>query len=145
MLAPLDNPIMADFVAWLPEINAVADNAPGFVWRLQTPEGDATSLRVFDDEYMLVNMSVWDSVESLSQYTYQSQHKEVFRRRKDWFKMLDTPAVVLWWIPATHIPTVEEAKVRLDYIHQYGPTPHAFTFKKRFTVEEMLKHSESPF
>jgi hypothetical protein len=142
---PIDGPIMADFVAWLPEINAVADNTPGFVWRLQTDEGDATAIRPFADEYMLVNMSVWDSVESLYQYTYQSQHKEVFSRRKEWFETLLTPYVVLWWIPAGHTPTVEEAKLRLDYLQQHGPTPHAFTFKKRFTVDDMLKHADSPF
>jgi len=128
---------MAGFVARLAEINAVADGAPGFVWRLQTAEGDATSLRVFDDEYMLVNMSVWESVEALFEYVYRSAHVELLRQRASWFEKMGAPFLALWWIPAGHIPSVEEAKAKLEYLTQRGPTPLAFTFKQRYTVEEM--------
>jgi hypothetical protein len=137
--APLDSPVMAGFVNRLDEINALADAAPGFVWRLQTEEGNATSLHVFDNEHMLINMSVWESVDALYEYVYASRHAELIKGRKDWFEKMDTPIMTLWWIPAGHIPTPEEAKQRLAHLEQHGPTPLAFTFKQRFTVEEMLK------
>lgn len=138
MLAPLDDPLMADFVANLARINALADAAPGFVWRLQTPAGDATQLRVFDDDMLIVNMSVWVSVEALHDYAYYSDHAEIFRRRREWFSKMETPYMVLWWIPAGHLPTLDEAKAKLEYITQHGATPHAFTFKQQFSIEDML-------
>jgi len=132
MLAPLDDPIMADFVAQLDAINAVADQSQGFVWRLQTEEGNATSINAFENDCILVNMSVWESVEVLHQYTYRSQHAGVFRDRKKWFVPYDGPYFTLWWIPAGHIPSVEEGKERLEMLRLNGPTPEAFTFKKHF-------------
>lgn len=138
MLAPLDDPIMAEFVARLPDINALAEGAPGFVWRLTTPAGDATAIRAFDDDYIIVNMSVWESIETLHQYTYYSQHVEVYRKRQDWFSKLGAHAFALWWIPAGHIPTPEEGRDKLNHMWLHGPTPQAFTFKQRFTPEEML-------
>jgi len=142
MRAPLDDPIMADFVNNLESINALADSAPGFVWRLQTEAGDATSLRVFENEYIIVNMSVWESIDTLFTYVYGSDHTNFFRRRAEWFQKLDMPVLVLWWIPAGHIPTVEEAKARLEYLRERGPTPLAFTFKRRFTIEQMLEQTQ---
>ncbi len=141
MRAPLESPIMADFVAWLEPVNAIADSAPGFIWRLQSESGDATSIRAFDEEYMLVNMSVWKSVDDLYQYVYKSDHAQVFRRRKEWFELMEQSATVMWWIPAGHIPTVDEAKIKLELLRKNGPTPQAFTFKQRFSVEDMLKTS----
>lgn len=138
MLAPLDSPIMHDFVANLDEINALAESAPGFVWRLKGDGNDATSLRPYEDERVIVNMSVWESVDTLFQYAYYSDHTEFFRRRREWFHKMTTPAVALWWIEAGHIPTVDEAKEKLALIEKHGPTPQAFTFKQRFTVEEMM-------
>jgi hypothetical protein len=135
---PMDGPVMAGFAARLDEINALADNAPGFVWRLQTEEGNATSLHVYEDEYMLINMSVWESVDLLYEYVYKTAHAELIKGRKDWFEKLDTPIMTLWWIPAGHIPTPDEAKQRLEHLEKHGVTPLAFTFRQRFTVEEML-------
>ena len=143
LLAPIDDPQIADFVANLDRINAVADQAPGFVWRLQTEDGDATAMRVFDDPMFIINMSVWESIEALFAYTYSSDHVDIFRRRGEWFSKMETPHMAFWWIPAGHIPTVEEAKAKLEHIEKYGPTPEAFTFKQRFTVEEMLAARES--
>lgn len=140
MLAPLTDPIMADFINNLDRINALADEATGFVWRLQTEDGDATSLRVFDNEMLIVNMSVWESIDELFQYTYGSDHVDVFRRRRDWFDKLDQHHLALWWIPEGHIPTTEEAKEKLTHMDKYGATPAAFTFKKRFTVKQMLAY-----
>lgn len=139
MLAPLDDPIMAGFVARLDEINGLADSAPGFVWRLQTEAGDATALRVFDDNYLLINMSVWESAEALFDYVYRGPHAEVYRRRRDWFEKIDAPTLAMWWIPAGRLPTTEEAKDKFEHLRECGPTLVAFTFKGRFTVEEMFK------
>ena len=130
--APLDDPIMAGFVSRLDEINALAEAAPGFVWRLKTDEGNATALRPYDDDRTLVNMSVWRSIEELREFVYRSRHLEVLRGREQWFEKLDRPYAVLWWIPAGHVPTIEEAKERLAQIEAQGPTPFAFTFQQPF-------------
>ena len=129
MHAPIDAPIMSGFVAQLDAINALADNSPGFIWRLQTPEGNATSLSVYDDSLIIVNMSVWESVEALQNYVYRSLHTSVLRQRKEWFAPFDGPFMALWWVEAGHLPTPLEGKERLAYLAQHGPTEHAFTFK----------------
>jgi len=129
---PIDGPVMEGFVSQLAHINALAEATPGFVWRLQTAEGDATALRPYDDPMMLVNMSVWESLEALHGYVYQSPHVGPLRERKSWFETPTEAILVLWWIPAGHIPTVEEAKERLAHLRQHGPTAHAFTFRHAF-------------
>lgn len=138
MLAPIDSEIMSGFVARLDEINALAEAAEGFVWRLQTPAGDATSLRPFDDDMLIVNMSVWESIDALHHYTYKTAHVELIRDRKAWFSVMGEPHMVLWWVREGHIPTVEEAKMKRDLLIAEGPTPQAFTFAKRFSVDEMV-------
>ena len=138
----MDSKTMADFVARLDEINALAESAPGFVWRLKTEDNNALSLRPFEDEFIIVNMSVWENIELLHQYVYYSNHVEVFRRRREWFNVLKNPAVVMWWIPARHIPTVEEAKQKLELLEKFGPTPVAFTFKQQFAVQDMLSYQQ---
>lgn len=142
MLAPLEDPIMADFVANLAPINALAESSPGFIWRLATPAGDATQIRVFEDNFLIVNMSLWESIDALYQYAYFSDHADVYRRRTDWFSKLDKPHMVLWWVPAGEFPTLEDAKAKLEYIRQHGATPKAFTFKQRFTPEQMVALQE---
>lgn len=136
MRAPLTDPSMREFVENLQPINALADHSPGFVWRLQSAEGDATSLRVFDDEMMIVNLSVWESVEALRAYVYKSQHTDFLRRKKAWFAKLASVHFVMWWIPAGHIPTVAEAKAKLEHLATHGDTPAAFTFHQLFTPEQ---------
>ena len=136
MRAPLDDPLMAEFVARLDEINAIADASPGFVWRLQSAEGNATSVRAYDDPYLLINMSVWESLDALSAYVYASAHRGVMRRRREWFARFDGPYMALWWVPAGHIPTVGEAKERLEHLRAYGPSPAAFTFKAPFPTPD---------
>lgn len=130
--APIDDPMIAGFVEMLDPINAIADEAPGFVWRLQTDEGNATSIHAFDDDLILVNMSVWASIEELNAFVYRSGHFEVFRRRREWTEHLRQAYLALWWIPAGTIPTVEEGKRRLDLLIERGPTAEAFTFKQTF-------------
>ena len=130
--APLDTPLLADFVALLEPINAVADRSPGFVWRLQTEDGDATAIRAFGDDRIIVNMSVWESAEALAEFVYQSRHVEVMRRRREWFHRMAEAYLCLWWIPPGHIPTVDEAEERLAHLQLHGPSPYAFTFQVRF-------------
>jgi hypothetical protein len=130
--APMTDPLMAGFVAELESVNALADSAPGFVWRLQTEAGDATAIRPYDDDTILINMSVWETVETLKAYVYRTHHAEVMRQREKWFERLDTYFIALWWIPAGTIPTVLEAKLRLDHLRQHGESPYAFSFKKVF-------------
>jgi hypothetical protein len=132
LLALLDDPRIADFVANLQRINELGDRSPGFVWRLQTEDGTSTSVRVRDDELVIVNFTVWESVEALFEFTYRSDHVEMYRRRREWFEAPTETYIVLWWVPAGHIPTVEEADERLDYLRAHGPTPYAFTFKQRY-------------
>lgn len=131
-VAPLTTPALADFVNQLDEVNAVADAAPGFVWRLATEDNNATSVRVFDDEGLIINMSVWESVESLSDYVFRDgAHLRVLRRRREWFTAADT-VTALWWVPAGHEPTVAEAEDRIVHLQKHGPTPYSFTFRAPF-------------
>jgi hypothetical protein len=133
---PLDDPAMAGFVEALDPLNAIADAAPGFVWRLQTEEGNATSIHAFEDDLMLVNMSVWESIEALAGYVYGRDHVAVMRRRREWAERMAEAYVVLWWIPAGSIPAIDEAKERLEHLRENGPTPYAFTFKTRYAPSE---------
>jgi hypothetical protein len=134
-LAPLDKPLMADFVASLDPINALADGSPGFVWRLATEDGDATSIRAYDDDLMIINMSVWQSIDDLADFVYRSDHTAVMRRRREWFERMRV-YLVLWWVPEGHIPTVAEAQERLVHLEEHGPSPRAFTFKRRFAPDQ---------
>jgi len=138
LLAPLDDPQIAGFVAKLDEINALADKSPGFVWRLQSNEGNATSFRPYKDELTLLNMSVWTSLETFTDYVYKTAHREVMKMRRQWFERFDGPYMAVWWVPEGHIPTVEEAKERLEYLRTHGESPFAFTPKKPFPPEENM-------
>ena len=132
MKAPLDDPVMAGFVDQLDRINAEADAAPGFVWRMQDEDEAPKILRIFGDPLILVNMSVWQSVDLLFNYSYRSGHAQPFRDRRQWFDKMDRPHMALWWIPAGKLPTMEAGYSRLDQLAANGPSPQAFTFKKRF-------------
>jgi hypothetical protein len=132
---PLDGPVMASFMAALDPVNAVADTAPGFIWRLQTEDGNATAISGFEWEGadVAVNMSVWESVETLAAYVYRdAAHLEVLRRRRSWFEPMPEAHFALWWIPRGHIPTVAEAEERLLHLREHGPHPYAFTFRVPF-------------
>jgi hypothetical protein len=135
--APIDDPVMDGFRTQLDPINALADRTPGFVWRLQTEDGNATAIRPYDgDARMAINLSVWKSLESLQQFVYRSDHVKSLRARKQWFEPLDGPVLALWWIPAGHIPTVDEALERLRHLAEHGPTPHSFTFRTPFPAPD---------
>lgn len=129
LVAPREDPAVAEFMAGLDHVNARADAAPGFVWRLQTDEGNATSIQPTDDPQWIVNLSVWTGLEALRDFVYRDpEHLRYLRRRREWFEKVDT-VLVLWWVPAGHVPTVDEALERLRHLEAHGPTPHAFTFR----------------
>ena len=135
--APIESPVMEGFRTQLDPINALADQSPGFVWRLQTEDGNATAIRPYaGDDLMAINMSVWESLESLQQYVYKSRHIETLRGRKQWFEEIEGPILALWWIPAGQIPTVAEARERLAHLKAHGPTAHAFTFRTPFPAHD---------
>jgi len=117
MKVPLEAPSMADFVANLDRINALAESSPGFVWRLKTDDGNATALRPLGEE-TLINVSVWKDVEALNKYVYQSAHVGIMRRRKEWFERMREAYIVLWWIPRGHRPSVTEAIAKLDLLYK---------------------------
>jgi len=132
LIAPLDDPKIAEFVAELEPINALADKAPGFLWRLQSESGNATDIAYCDDPFIIVNMSVWESIEALRNFAYKSDHARVFRDRAKWFERMTQPNYCLWWIPAGHIPTVAEARERLRHYQLNGATPYSFWFSQHF-------------
>ena len=139
IVAPIDHARLADFVARLDEINALAERSPGFVWRLQGDNGNNTDLKVTPDPLFIVNMSMWESVEDLYEFTYRSNHKTVFARRFDWFERSEGPNHVMWWVPKGTIPDVSDALRRLERLVELGPTPEAFTFKDRFPPPEATR------
>jgi len=132
--APLDSPQLADFMAALDPLNALADGYPGFVWRHQTEDGNSTSIRVRGDPMILINFSVWKSIDQLHEYTYRTAHTDIYRRRREFFHQPEGDYHVLWWIPDGHEPSVEEAEERLDYLRVNGPSAYAFGFKSRFAA-----------
>lgn len=132
LLAPLDAPETAGFVEALEPLNAIADASPGFVWRLQSDGGNATDIRPFPDDSILVNMSVWRTLDDLRNYVYRSGHVAILRQRRSWFEKLAEVHLALWWLPAGRLPTVEEAAWRLELLRTNGPTAEAFTFRTPF-------------
>jgi hypothetical protein len=135
--APIDAPATAAFVAALDPVNALADAAPGFLWRLQTEDGNATAVRVDDDPLNIVNLSVWESIDALTHFVYRSAHTDVMRRRSEWFHRSPDAYLVLWWVTSGNRPTVEEAIDRLERLRRDGPTQDAFTFRTLFPAPNM--------
>lgn len=135
---PIDDPRMSGFVAQVLYVNALADEAPGFVWRHETDEGNTLWLRPYDDDRVLITFSVWKTAQDCLDFVYKGVHAQALREREQWFDHLEDPYIVLWWVPTGTIPTVEEAKDRLEYLQTHGPSPHAFTFKRRFPMPETV-------
>lgn len=130
--AEMESPIMQGFVERLDEINQLAENSPGFIWRLQTEDDVATVIQAFDDPKLVVNMSVWKDLESLKNYVYKSAHIELIRDRSAWFNKMLEAQLVLWWIPEGAVPSVEDGKKKLEYLEQNGSSQLAFTFAKSY-------------
>jgi heme-degrading monooxygenase HmoA len=147
LLAPLDSPQLADFVNALESVNAAADAAPGFIWRLQTEDGDATTIRAFEWDTagstgVIVNMSVWESVETLAAYVYSDTHRAVLRRRREWFEKMAVAHLAMWWIPRGHVPTTAEAEARVLHLRVHGPTEYAFTLRNPFPAPGTVAAAE---
>jgi hypothetical protein len=133
LVAPIDSPELVGFVSRLDEVNALAEAAPGFVWRLKDDvTNNATGVPMYEDTAIIVNMSVWESIEALRAFTYSGAHLEVFKQRRAWFSHMKAAYMVMWWVPVGHVPTVAEARERLDHLRAHGPTPHAFPFGAPF-------------
>lgn len=141
-LFPMDDPRIADFVNQLDEINALAEQSPGFVWRLQSDSGNATDIKLTDNPNFIINMSVWENADALFTFIYKSAHTEVMARRREWFARPVEMHMVLWWIEAGALPTAEEGLARLRHLNANGPSAHAFTFKQRFP-EPFSKEAEN--
>lgn len=137
LLAPLDSPLLAPFLAALDEVNAEGDRAPGFVWRLQTESGNATDVEGFGWDVgashgAIVNLTTWTNTQSLSDFIFGSRHLAIMRRRREWFHPVVEATTVLWWIPAETRPSVDEAETRVRYLRQHGPSAHAFTLRHHY-------------
>ena len=146
LLAPLDDPRLEEFVRRLPEINALAEQSPGFVWRLQTEYGDATAINAFNDPQLIVNMSVWESIEDLRAFVFSSEHLPVMKKRGQWFEKHQAIYFAMWWIAAGELPTIEQAQKRLAFLQAHGDSPYAFTWRKSFSPgvsHAMLPSGES--
>ena len=141
MLAPLDDPIMQDFINNLDKINAIADKSDGFIWRLQDEDKDE-GVSVFHDDTLVINMSVWENLDALFNYTYNSGHIEVFKRKKEWFSKMKMMHMAFWYVPEGYEPTFQDAKDRLDYLNSHGDTPYAFSFKSKFTAIDSLNYKQ---
>ena len=135
MLAPLDSEVMIDFVNNLDRINQLAETSEGFIWRF-TEDNNETAVKVFHDANIVVNMSVWQSIKALFNFTYSSEHKNIFKRKREWFSSMKEMHMACWYVPYGKYPTPQEAKDRLEYLDTYGESPYAFTLKSNFTPKQ---------
>ncbi|MDG5808098.1 DUF3291 domain-containing protein [Streptomyces ossamyceticus] len=138
--APLDSPLLKDFVDALDPVNAVADAAPGFVWRLQSESGNATDVPVLGDAWLIVNLTSWQDIAALTAFMYQGRHRELLSRRREWFERPTEAVTALWWVPVGHRPSVAEAEERLLHLRAHGPTPYAFTLRTTFPAGPAEPH-----
>ena len=140
-LAHMDDPIMQGFINNIDKMNALADSSDGFIWRLQDEDKDEAG-RVFQVDSLLINMSVWENLDALFNYTYNSGHVEIFKRKKEWFSKMKMMHMAFWYIPEGYEPTLQDSKERLEYLNTHGDTPYAFSFKSKFTLEDALTYKQ---
>ena len=138
-LGPMDDPIIQDFANNVDRINPLADHSEGFVWRLKDEDKDLGA-QIFQDDQLLINLSVWESLESLFNYTYNSGHIEIFKRKKECFIKMKMVHLTFWFVPKGYEPTFQDSKNRLDYLIEHGDTPYSFTFKNKFTIADCLNY-----
>jgi len=143
-LGEMGDEVMAGFVARLADINALAERSPGFVWRLQTEDGDATAVRPYEDPRIMINLSVWTDLAALRSYVYRSDHASVMRGRRQWFERFERVYAALWWVPVGHRPGVREAVARLEHLDRHGPTAFAFSFAEPFGPDGSPMPREAP-
>ena len=135
--APLDEPQLRPFMEALDPVNAVADQSPGFIWRLQTEDGNATAVQAFtwdagDSAGVIINMSVWTDVDHLTAFVLGDAHRAILRRRREFFERMPEAYLACWWVPAGHVPTTDEAEGRIRHLRANGPTPYAFTLRQHY-------------
>jgi hypothetical protein len=131
---PLDTLAMKEFTDNLEPINTLADASEGFIWRLVGESGDATDIQAFSDPNIIVNMSVWSSIDALKNFMFKTHHRDFFRRKQEWFSKIENASYVLWWVEEGTIPSVDDGIVRLEHLRCYGDSPYAFSFKAPFSV-----------
>ena len=144
-LYPLDHPGLAGFMDNLGLVNGLGEASPGFVWRLQTPAGDATGVQVFDDPRVIINLTVWESIDDLRAFAYRGVHRDFFRRRLEWFEPGGS-ATALWWIPAGELPDEHDARRRIEFLARHGTSPYAFeigTKQPALVIARTDLHSEA--
>jgi hypothetical protein len=129
---PMDGEVMKEFTDNLDPINAIAESSAGFIWRLKDETGNATDIQPYDDANIIINISVWGSIEALKTFMFKTHHIDFFKRKKEWFEPMPEASYALWWVPAEHQPDVDEAKARLLQLQQHGDTAEAFSFKQLF-------------
>jgi hypothetical protein len=137
----LDAPEIKEFVDNLDPVNLLAESSSGFIWRLKDESGDSTSIQAFPDPNIIVNMSIWDSVDSLKNYMFRTHHRDFLRRKSEWFESIPEDSYVLWWVPKGHIPTIEEAVAKLEHLRSNGDTATAFSFKSNFSIAEYIANN----
>ena len=137
LIAPIDSPIVKEFTDFIDPINKFSEESKGFVWRLKSDDGQSSSYVAtpFDDDRIITNLTVWETLDDLKEFTYKTVHTYFIKSRRKWFEKMETPHLVLWWIPRGHIPTLEEGKVKLEQLKADGPTPNAFTIAKGFDAK----------
>lgn len=135
LLAPLDDPMISEFVHFLGPINELAESSPGFVWRLKDEEGiSATEMETpFEDDMLIINMSVWKDVESLRDFAYKTAHSYFVRNGNRWFEKMERPHMALWWVPVGENPSMQDAADKLALLHKEGPSTAAFNFAHLYT------------
>jgi hypothetical protein len=141
----MQDPLMKTFVDLLDEINALAESSPGFIWRLKDEDNNATSINPFGDERVIINMSVWESLQDLENFVYRSTHVEVLKRRKEWFEKFGKQFMALWYVPSHHTPTVDEAVAKLDQLEKAGPCAEVFNFRMKFDPPSNPIHLQPSF
>ncbi|HXS22054.1 MAG TPA: DUF3291 domain-containing protein [Steroidobacteraceae bacterium] len=134
----MTDPVNADFIANLDRVNALAECAPGFVWRLVGEGNNALDIQAFDNPNTAVNMSVWRDLDALANFVYRNEgHLEIMRRRREWFERMELH-LALWWVPAGHRPTIAEGKARLETLSRAGPSADAFLFNRPFPAPDAV-------
>lgn len=128
----IHDPVMKEFADNLDAVNAIAETSPGFIWRLKDESNNATSFDPYGDVRILINVSVWESIEALEDFMYRSFHSDFLRRRKEWFHSFGQSHTAMWWVPAGHTPTLQEAVDKLSHLQQHGPSADVFDLKTRF-------------
>jgi len=135
----LEAPEIKEFIDNLEPVNQLAESSEGFIWRLKDDSGDATSIEAFSDPRIIVNMSVWSSIDALKNFMFRTHHRDFLRRKQEWFHNIPEDSYVLWWVAEGHIPTIAEALIKLELLRKNGDTPNAFTFKSNFSAAEFIE------